>query len=472
MKFHYEAFLLAVAISPINLGLGQQLLTVDEAMVVSQQKRRKRTRNLSWQLGQRSEPFFESRSVDLSQTVFTTESTNANTSNENINGNGRDLTQFDTDLFWNEYLANLDSIPSSTPSYLPTPLPSSVPSYLPTKPETYPPTVKPSTPSYSPTPAPTTPAPTTPAPTTLAPTALAPTTVAPIPSPTDPPTTPAPFPVPTPPPVEAPTLAPVPAPVAAPTPPPVPAPVTTPTPAPVPAPVATPTLAPVPAPVIPPTPAPVQAPVIPPTPAPVVVPTPAPVVAPTGPPVVSQAILPVALQGGQEFQDPESYQSQALARTEEQVGIETQSNAKIIQYYALYCIYSATNQVANLITDAEGIVQLPRWIVAAGWESTNIDPCSGQWFGISCENDQVTNIDLFSNLLTGSFPPEVTLLASDGERSTGAGALRRIDLFDNMLLANDGDNSWWSVLGSNFGKSYMNSILKKSTPSTLMFLVV
>ena len=121
MKFQYEAFLLAVAIGPIDFGLGQEILTIDEAMVLSQEKRRKRQRNPSWQLGQRSDPFFESRSVDLPQTVFTTE----NNINTNNNGNGRDLTQFDTDLFWNEYLANLDSIPSSTPSYLPTPLATS-----------------------------------------------------------------------------------------------------------------------------------------------------------------------------------------------------------------------------------------------------------------------------------------------------------------------------------------------------------
>jgi hypothetical protein len=140
-----------------------------------------------------------------------------------------------------------------------------------------------------------------------------------------------------------------------------------------------------------------------------------------------------------------------LIRTEEQVGIAMMSNAKIIQYYALYCIYNATNQVPNLVTEAEGIVNIPPWIVASGWESNNIDPCSGQWFGVTCVNNQVTDLDLFGNLLTGAFPPEVTLLASDGPRSTGAGALRRLDIFDNMLLTNNGDNSWWEFLGSNFG---------------------
>lgn len=228
------------------------------------------------------------------------------------------------------------------------------------------------------------------------------------------------------------------------------------------------------APVPPPTPSPVSpitptnppvdptaAPAVPPTPAPIAPLTAAPIaptvapVAPTeapmaGPSVVLQAIQPVALQGGAEFQDPNSYQSQALARTEEQEGIETQPASKIIQYYALYAIFAATNGVSNVITDSEGIPDPPGWIVSSGWDQTNVDPCAG-WFGVSCEGDQVNEIDLFSNLLTGAFPPEITLLASDGERSTGAGQLSRIDLFDNMLLTNNGDNSWWSLLGSSFG---------------------
>ncbi|KAG7358779.1 hypothetical protein IV203_015368 [Nitzschia inconspicua] len=100
------------------------------------------------------------------------------------------------------------------------------------------------------------------------------------------------------------------------------------------------------------------------------------------------------------------------------------SNAKIIQCYALYCIYDATNQVPNVITSAEGIVNVPRWIVAVGWEFNNIDQCSGKWFGVSCVKDQVTDIDQFSSF-TGASPPEGSLLAADGPRSTGAGPLGR-----------------------------------------------
>eukprot|EP00537_Pseudo-nitzschia_pungens_P006901 CAMPEP_0172378164 /NCGR_PEP_ID=MMETSP1060-20121228/69279_1 /TAXON_ID=37318 /ORGANISM="Pseudo-nitzschia pungens, Strain cf. cingulata" /LENGTH=919 /DNA_ID=CAMNT_0013105879 /DNA_START=25 /DNA_END=2784 /DNA_ORIENTATION=+ len=282
----------------------------------------------------------------------------------------------------------------------------------------------------------------------------------------------------TPSPIAPPTGAPV-APTGAPVAPPVvpgtPSPVAPPTGAPVapvvpvtPSPLAPPTGAPVAptgapvaptgAPVVPapPTPAPVA-----PTPAPVA-PTPAPVaptqapVAPTpapfaGPPVVLQAIEPVALQGGSEFSSPTSYQSQALARTEGVPGIESQTTAKIIQYYVLFAIYEASNGVSNIITEAEGIIDVPGWIVNSGWNTGTTDPCSGSWFGVVCNAEgQVTALDLFGNLLTGGFAREIVLLASDGARSTGAGSLLRIDLFDNMLLTNDGDNSWWSELGSGF----------------------
>jgi hypothetical protein len=160
------------------------------------------------------------------------------------------------------------------------------------------------------------------------------------------------------------------------------------------------------------------------------------------------------LQGGTEFEDPESYQSKALARTEEQIGIEIMTDAKIVQYYALYCLFTATNKVPNAITDHDPRfidIEFPEWNLAGNWEETDVDPCSG-WHGIECENDQVTAIDLYSNVLTGIFPLEVMLLASDGDYSTGAGNLNRIDLFRNEYLFNGFDNSWMTHLGSNFGE--------------------
>jgi hypothetical protein len=155
------------------------------------------------------------------------------------------------------------------------------------------------------------------------------------------------------------------------------------------------------------------------------------------------------LQGGAEWEDPETYQSKALARTEEQIGIETMTEAKIVQYYSLYCIYNATNGVPNVYTIDAGFVGT--WFFTANWETNDVDPCAN-WHGIVCENDQVTEIDLHQNGLNGAFPPEVTLLASDGLRATGAGSLAVLDLFNNEFLFNNFDNSWMTLLGSSMGK--------------------
>lgn len=136
------------------------------------------------------------------------------------------------------------------------------------------------------------------------------------------------------------------------------------------------------------------------------------------------------------------------------------SDAKIVQYYALYCIFEATNAIPNVITDSDprfNNVQFPGWQLKTGWLSNNLDPCEG-WHGITCdESKKVTKIELYKNLLTGIFPHEVTLLASDGPRSTGAGNLNRLDLFSNEFLFNDFDNSWMSHLGSNMGKWVIRS---------------
>jgi hypothetical protein len=172
-------------------------------------------------------------------------------------------------------------------------------------------------------------------------------------------------------------------------------------------------------------------------------------------------LTPFTLNNGAEFEDPNSYQSQALLKTEAQEGVETFTDEKLTQYYALYCIYNATNQVPNAITDMDPRfdgVPFPRWLVETGWDQTNLDPCDG-WFGIACDaQGRVTTIDLFENLLTGSFPPEVTLLALDGPFATGAGNLYRLDVYKNEFLYNDNDSSWVTDLGSNMSKCDINEI--------------
>jgi len=123
----------------------------------------------------------------------------------------------------------------------------------------------------------------------------------------------------------------------------------------------------------------------------------------------------------------------------------------LTQYYALYCIYFSTNGVPNQITDADPRfvgIPFPNWLVTTGWDQIDVDPCD--WYGIVCDSQsRVSTIDLFENLLTGAFPPEVSLLSLDGPYATGAGNLFRVDIFRNEFCYNNADNSWMSDLGSN-----------------------
>ena len=140
--------------------------------------------------------------------------------------------------------------------------------------------------------------------------------------------------------------------------------------------------------------------------------------------MVQQRLLPFVLQGGAEFENPDSYQSRAAVRAEEQVGVDTFTDAKLVQYYTLYCIYMATNGVANDITDTDPQFDqfgddIPGWLVVNGWEENDVDPCDG-WFAITCDEEgRVLNFKMVRNRMTGVFPPEITLLASDGPRATG-----------------------------------------------------
>ena len=154
-------------------------------------------------------------------------------------------------------------------------------------------------------------------------------------------------------------------------------------------------------------------------------PTPAPT---TG---IQNIIQQKALFGGTEFDDPTSYQSTALWWL--QGSPNTFSDERLIQRYALACIYEATNGVATPWTDftfgPTGTVL--RWLDERGWLEDD-DECT--WEGVLC-NDQkvVVELDLSSNLLTGSMPPETSMLSS----------LRRLDIYNNLVYnVGDAGNNW------------------------------
>jgi hypothetical protein len=175
--------------------------------------------------------------------------------------------------------------------------------------------------------------------------------------------------------------------------------------------------------------------------------------------------------------DTNSYQYRALRRTAEQEGFDDFSGIKVLQYWILYCIYFSTNApIDNNIFAArqpEDLL-LPTWKSTDGWEEISVDPCDG-WYGISCNGSgRITEIQLQRNQLSGVFPPEVSFLAADGPRATGAGNLQRLEIYNNELLTNhpDNDDTWIESLGSslevlNYGSTSFRGPIPK-LPSTLI----
>ena len=146
------------------------------------------------------------------------------------------------------------------------------------------------------------------------------------------------------------------------------------------------------------------------------------------------------------FSDPNSYQCKALGRLAEQEGYQGFSFTTMMQYWVLYCIYFSTNG-ALLVSSERQLLEGGTWINKDGWEESKIDPCSG-WYGITCDRvSRVTEIDLSRNGLNGVFPGEIRYLSLDGDYSTGAGSLEKLNVYNNEFLTID-DNLWIGQLGS------------------------
>jgi hypothetical protein len=120
--------------------------------------------------------------------------------------------------------------------------------------------------------------------------------------------------------------------------------------------------------------------------------------------------------------DSGSYQFQA--RQSAALYLSSPTTVEIRNYYALACIYYATNGVGNVRTDEiiPGAV-IPTWLKDNEW-IVNPDYC--QWLGITCNAARnVVAIDLHENQLYGEWPNEVVLLKNN---------LQLIELFNNFFL--------------------------------------
>lgn len=142
-----------------------------------------------------------------------------------------------------------------------------------------------------------------------------------------------------------------------------------------------------------------------------------------------QPLLPV----GNEFDDPNSYQSKSLSYLEDTLSPQTDEEYKV--YFALASIYYASFGVQNkrTIKSFPTGETLRGWITSDHWV-TDSNYCI--WYGIVCDtNGAVTEIQLNENRMFGIFPREISFLKD---------TLEVIDLFSNPFLVTEGDagNSW------------------------------
>lgn len=121
------------------------------------------------------------------------------------------------------------------------------------------------------------------------------------------------------------------------------------------------------------------------------------------------------------FNNANSYQSKALADTIKALAASGAGALRQREFFALACIFRATNAVANPRSDN---VVPAKWTNTTNW-TTNPNYCT--WSGIICKNSNnlVTEIVLYNNALSGEMPDEVILLGA---------TLDNLDLAENFYL--------------------------------------
>jgi len=148
----------------------------------------------------------------------------------------------------------------------------------------------------------------------------------------------------------------------------------------------------------------------------------------------------IAIYGGTEFENKNSFQSKALdVLIENGVSADDDPSTvngaqKLAQRYALLCMYYSTNGVRTDVTDAQfGYGTTPRWHnknVPAPWKFQWLDD-ECDWSGVSCDAfGLVKRIELVNHLLTGFLPMELELL--------NGGPIEVLDFSDNRGLGEGG----------------------------------
>lgn len=111
---------------------------------------------------------------------------------------------------------------------------------------------------------------------------------------------------------------------------------------------------------------------------------------------VEKAIHRIALNGKDDFDDSNGYQSFAKRWLVEDKIVEDYTYDQLQQRYAMFCLHHATSPTG--------------WVDATGWKRKGVPEC--QWYGVTCDpkTQMVTRINLRGNGLEGEIPPEIALI--------------------------------------------------------------
>lgn len=114
---------------------------------------------------------------------------------------------------------------------------------------------------------------------------------------------------------------------------------------------------------------------------------------------LEQTIHQIALNGKDDFENESSYHSHAKRWLMEDNLLQNQEYTydQLKQRYAMFSLYHATGASSA-------------WQVSNGWKRKGVPECD--WYGVMCDIDTqlVTRIELRNNGLTGTTPPEVSLI--------------------------------------------------------------
>lgn len=149
---------------------------------------------------------------------------------------------------------------------------------------------------------------------------------------------------------------------------------------------------------------------------------------------LQERITEISLEGGNEFEDSNSYQSRALEYLKTVRDIDSHNDRQLTQKYSLACFFYATNGVENIYHDHP--TGPTGWKTKTNW-LVNPDECT--WHGIQCAKGAIFSINLEKNNILGTVPREIGLLGP---------SITNLDLSDNGVSNTGSEMDWLAEMTS------------------------